>query len=536
MKFFIFRNSTVEHLFSKFESSFSNYDDITCIPPNAENYIWFYLLPYKSDLQVLKNEINAYFDNLEYIAKQIPRAKNFYIFTIANIFVNIIETGDFTLQQSINRFNDGIINLAAANGNIKVIDFQSFISCYPTEQLTDWKYYYLSKMILNPKLAGAFQEWIVDQLDVMVKQRKKCIVLDLDNTLWGGILGEDGNNGIKIGGEYPGNAFLDFQKSLLELHNAGVLLTICSKNNEEDVIEVWNKNPYIIIKKEHIAAHRINWNNKAQNIAELVKQLNIGADSIVFIDDNPSERALVKQLLPMVETPNFPSQPYKLPIFVKDIIERYFKIYQLTNEDKIKTKQYQENEAREELQNKFSDFTEYLTSLSIMINLQEATELTVPRLAQMTQKTNQFNLTTKRYTESDIYSFIENGHWVYSINVSDRFGDNGISGLIIIKLNNEKKTADIETFLLSCRVLGKGIEEAFLYTMINKLKNNGIYEVHATYLRTAKNDQVKYFYEKLGFVLNSSPEFYNEDHKIYYLSLIDKVFEVKPFYKMNDGN
>lgn len=532
MKFYIFRNSTLESFFSNLDASFSGYDDISILPDDANCYIWFYLLPIESKLHILTKEINSFYNSFELITKQIPSTKTLYVFTLTPLYSNIIETGDFSLQIAINNFNNRVILLSESNRNVKIVDFQSFLSNYSSMQLINWKYYYLSRMLLNPKLAGEFKIWFGNQLEVIQMNRKKCLVLDLDNTLWGGILGEDGINGIKIGGDYPGNAFLDFQKSILELHKAGIILAVCSKNNERDVIEAWNKNPNILIKKEHLAAYKINWDNKAQNIAAIVKQLNIGADSVVFIDDNPAERELVKRFLPMVETPDFPAHPYMLQSFIKEVTEKYFRIYQLTYEDRTKTQQYKDNALRDENQKGFSDFSEYLASLEIVIDLQEANEFTIPRLAQMTQKTNQFNLTTKRYSESDIYSLIEQGHWVYSIAVSDCFGDNGITGLIVITLNHKQQLADIDSLLLSCRILGKGIEEVFVYSMMNKLKIADFKSVSSTYLQTTKNEQVRNFYEELGFSLISE-SFEDEETKLYKLWLLQDKFEIKPFYKVN---
>lgn len=531
MKFFIFRNTTVEPFFIDFKASFSGYEDISSVPTDVDGYIWFYLLPIKQDSFLLSQEVFSYYNNLELIVNEISPAKPLYIFTFATLYENNVETGDYKLQEAINLVNNKIYLLSGNKKSIRVIDIQMFFSKFQAIQLIDWKYYYLSKILLNPKLAGSFNNWLNAQINAIEMKRKKCLILDLDNTLWGGVLGEDGINGIKTGGDYPGNAFLDFQKSILQLHNAGVILAVCSKNNEADVIEAWAKNPFILIRPEHLATYRINWNNKAQNISEIIEQLNIGSDSVVFIDDNPTERELVKQFLPMVEVPDFPVQPYMLPVFIKEVTQKYFSIYRLTDEDKAKTKQYQANNERELFQHSFSNFSDYLSSLEMDLMIQSASEITIPRIAQMSQKTNQFNLTTKRYTEADIYAFLEKGCWVYTISVKDRFGDSGITGLIIIQLNNENRTAEIDSFLLSCRILGKGIEHAFINAMLNKLKGAGFEYVNASYVRTLKNEQVRSFYENLGFeILNLHDN--NEELKKYTLKLDEKEFEVKPFYKI----
>ena len=228
-----------------------------------------------------------------------------------------------------------------------------------------------------------------------------AVIFDLDNTLWGGVLGEDGISGIKIGGDYPGKAFSFFQKSLLELSRAGVILAVCSKNNEEDVYEAWEKNPYLILRKEHFSTWRINWTDKATNLKSMAEELNIGLDSFVFVDDNPSERELVRQLLPMVAVPDFPSQPYGLPTFFNQILSDYFKVYSVTEEDRNKVAQYKANAARRQSRQSFSDFGAFLTSLELHLTVEPLNEFNITRVAQMTQKTNQFNLTTRRYTERD---------------------------------------------------------------------------------------------------------------------------------------
>ncbi len=535
MSFFIYRNTTVESFFSNIEARYSGYDDISCIPTDADSFIWFYLLPVRTDLQLLSSEIASFSNSIDLIVKQVPSSKIFYIFTLAPLYTNVVETGNFSLQNSINEFNLKLVTISKVHNNIKIIDFQSFLSIFPSSQLIDWKYYYISRTLLNPRLANDFKNWFTPLQCAIQMKRKKCLVLDLDNTLWSGILGEDGIYDIKIGGDYPGNAFQDFQKSILELYKSGIILTICSKNNESDVTELWEKNPEVLIKKEHLAGFRINWNNKADNIKELADELNIGLDSVVLIDDNPSERELVKQLLPMVEAPEFPSQPYLLPAFIREVTEKYFRIYQLTDEDRNKTKQYHDNALREKQKEGFSDFTEYLTSLQIELEIQRASGPTIPRIAQLTQKTNQFNLTTRRYTEAEIYNFIDLGHVVYSVKVSDKFGDHGITGLIIIKLNRKEKSAEIDSFLLSCRILGKGIEEAFANSVFNEIKIKGIRTLTARFFPTTKNGQVSEFYEKLGFTPYEDNNV-AEDGKCYTLNLNKTKFEIKPYFKIRNVN
>ena len=308
---------------------------------------------------------------------------------------------------------------------------------------------------------------------------------------------------------------------MLELSKSGVILTVCSKNNEQDVLDAWEKNPFMVLKKEHFAASRINWVDKATNIKELAAELNIGLDSFVFVDDNPTERELIKQMLPMVEVPEFPAQPYELMPFFKQLVEDYFKVYSVTDEDKKKTEQYKQNAARAQAQTSFADFDSFLESLNIQITIEAANEFNIQRIAQMTQKTNQFNLTTHRYTDADVRGFVDAGWKVWCIGVADKFGDNGITGAIMITPEGE-----IDTFLLSCRILGKGIEIAFVKKILSLLAKAGIDNLTAKYLPTAKNDQVKEFWEKVGFVCTQE----TEDGKDYVLALNNANLEIKDYY------
>jgi len=526
MSYFVFRNNTIEHLFGGKEVYYSGYDDISYIPEEIDTYIWFYQIPFKFDIEKLVDEVKSYENKFKLLYDRISKDKTVIVFTLKNLFPIQYTDDSFSLKEAFSHFNDRIIDMSRQYSNIKVIDIDNFFNGFADKDWVDWKFYFISQMGVNPKLTLLFKKWFAKKIDEIELQRKKCIVLDLDNTLWGGVLGEDGENGIKIGGDYPGNAFLYFQEALIELSKQGIILTICSKNNEEDVIEVWKKNPFIVLKQEYISAYRINWNNKADNIKELAQELNIGLDSFVFVDDNPTERELIKQMLPMVEVPEFPQQPYELPCFFKMLVDKYFCIYSITEEDKQKTKQYKENAQRVQEQNKFSDMEDYLKSLDIHITIQKANEFNISRIAQMTQKTNQFNLTTKRYTDADINNFISQGCDIYCISVADKFGDNGITGEIII--NTEGHTANIDTLLLSCRILGKGIENAFLYKVLSILQNNGIDKVRAQYVPTLKNGQVKDFYDKIGFDLLKEEDGIKE----YILDLKDKEFEIKSYYNI----
>lgn len=495
MKTFIFRNNTIEFFFNGKDFSFSGYSDISAVPTDADRYIWFYQLHYGIVTDETVNETLVFSDMLDLAISQIPAGKEIIIFTLENIASLEIVASDFSFRDAVQKFNDHIKQIADKNSNIKIIDFSDFASQYKKSEIVDWKYFLTSQVPFNPKLLKQFSSWFEKKISQIELKRKKCIVLDLDNTLWGGVLGEDGISGIKIGGDYPGKAFLYFQKVLLELSKSGVILAVCSKNNEADVLEYWQKNQFNLINENCVSAKRINWNNKADNIREIALELNIGLDSMVFVDDNPTERYLVRKELPMVAVAEFPEQPYMFYDFAEKLTEDYFKVYRLTSEDKNKTASYRENAARNSEKLKFSDMDSFIKSLEIKIQIARMDDMNISRIAQMTQKTNQFNLTTKRYTEAELATM--KSAKIYCISVSDKFGDSGITGCIIIKEN------EIDELLLSCRILGKGIEFAFVNEILNMLKNEGFHQLNAVYIPTAKNSQVKDFYEKCGFELVS---------------------------------
>ena len=525
MKSFVFRNNTIERFFGADGVEYSGYDDVSQVP-DADEYVWFYQVPFKYDTAALAAEVATYPEKLALVLSRVPEGRTFFAFTLVDLYGLCSVRGDFSLRRAVSDFNAQLFALAEQQPNIKVVRTEDFLSNYKREEWTDWKYYFISQAALNPRLAGDFRKWFARRKAEVAGVRKKCLVLDLDNTLWGGVLGEDGPEGILIGGDYPGKAFLYFQEAIAQLGREGIILTICSKNNEADVEEAWAKNPYIVLKADQIAARRINWQDKATNLRELAAELNIGLDSFVFVDDNPTERELIRQMLPEVAVPDFPAQPYELPAFFKSLVDNYFAAYQLTSEDLKKTAQYKANAQRAGEQRKFANFDDYLRSLDIAIDIQAADAFNIPRIAQMSQKTNQFNLTTRRYTEADIHALLDDGCSVWCFGVSDRFGDSGITGELIARISGAK--ADIDTLLLSCRILGKGIEEAFLFSLLNLLRSRGVSEVSATYIPTLKNGQTRDFFERMGFTcVEELPN--GEKH---YRRALDSEIEIKPFYKI----
>ncbi len=350
---------------------------------------------------------------------------------------------------------------------------------------------------------------------------RKCIVLDLDNTLWGGVAGEDGMAGLKLGGTAaPGNAFHDFQVYLDELREQGVLLALCSKNNESDVLPILQDHPDMILRPDRFAARRINWDSKAVNIAAIARELNIGLDSLVFVDDNPAERALVRQELPDVLTVDLPADPALYLRTLRDL--SVFEALTITDEDRRRSEQYREQQERRAFEQEHSSHADpsdaspsepgergdalsaYLAGLGMRVSLAEATDFTLPRIAQLINKTNQFNLTTRRYTEAEARTLVaDTAQWgVYAASVSDRFGDSGLTGVAIVQ-----KRADvweINSFLLSCRVMGRGVETALLTYIIRNARGAGARVLRGAFVPSAKNAPARSFYEAQGFARTQS--------------------------------
>ena len=511
---YVFRNNTIEQFLGS-GYQFSGYEDI--VVPQADEYLLWYQVPIHFDNLRLAEEVRMYAQKLQFVIEQISN-KTIYVFTLDATGVRTIEASDTNVVTAINEFNEVVYNAASKKSNVKVVRISEFLRQYAEKDLFDYRYYLTAQMPYNPQLIRPFQSWWNRKKAEIAQQRKKCLVLDLDNTLWGGILGEDGIEGILLSGSYPGKAFHLWQEGLKELQKSGIMLAICSKNNISDVEEVWAQRDDMLLQKSDFVAMRINWQDKATNIRELAEELNIGLDSMVFVDDNPTERELIKQQLPEVIVPNFPEQPYGLVELYKELVANYFGTYHITQEDRVKTSQYIANTRRKQQQASFSNMEEYLQSLEMKLRIEKVSPATLQRVAQLTQKTNQFNLTTRRYTETDIQQMIDKGADVWTLTVSDKFGDYGLTGVVIIK---GKK---IDTFLMSCRVLGKGIEKAFVKSVLRNYTG----EIDAEFIPTLKNSQVSEFYDKLGFKMKEE----NEGEKSYIAHLSQMDLSVNTYFEI----
>jgi FkbH-like protein len=422
----------------------------------------------------------------------------------------------------VGRFNTMLAEALKTRKNAFIWDYEGFVKIHGYASILDPKGWYTSKnpyqLSAYPLIAADITKYILSALGRV----KKCVVVDLDNTLWGGIAGEDGMDGVAIGHEYPGSCFRDFQKRLLKLYHRGIILAINSKNNPEDALEIIAKHPDMILRRKHFAAMRINWEDKVSNMNALACDLNIGLDSMIFIDDNPAECALVRENCPGVEVVCLPEKPYLIPGVVSTL-PCTDKIA-LTSEDRKKGEMYRAEGERKECEARFEDLEGFLAHLDIRVAIEEANGFTLPRIAQLTQKTNQMNLTTRRYTEPDIQSFIDDpACHVFSVSSKDRFGDNGIIGVCIVK--GGSKVCSIDTFLLSCRVIGRRIEDAIMAFVSDYAKRRGAGTLVGEYIPTAKNKPASGMYERFGFV--------STDKTTFRLDLGSGGIECPPFIKLS---
>ena len=357
-----------------------------------------------------------------------------------------------------------------------------------------------AKQEVSPAAAPIYGELVARLLAAALGRSFKCLVLDLDNTLWGGVVGDDGMDGLILGqGSALGEAFASVQDYAREQSRRGVILAVCSKNDEANALEPFEKHPEMVLRRTDIASFVANWSDKASNIREIARQLNIGLDSLVFLDDNPFERNLVRAELPMVAVPEVPDDPALVPRVLADA--GYFEALSITPEDLERGRLYQSNLARESLRASVTDMDSYLRDLQMRLVWSRFDTTGLARTTQLINKTNQFNLTTRRYSEDEVASVMNNADaFGLQLRLLDRFGDNGIIGIVI-----GRRTADaprdilVDTWLMSCRVLGRGVEAATLDLVVRAARTLGGTRLIGEYVPTKKNGMVREHFPRLGF-------------------------------------
>ena len=356
--------------------------------------------------------------------------------------------------------------------------------------------WYLAKMAVCTDALPAVAARVMDTVTALAGRVKKCVVVDLDNTLWGGVIGDDGIDGIRLGELGDGPAFEALQRWLLELRRRGILLAVCSKNNDDTAREPFEKHPEMVLRLEDFAAFVANWENKADNIRSIQQTLNIGIDSFVFLDDNPFERNLVREMLPDVTVPELPEDPASVPEFLESL--HLFEAVSYSEEDAARTAQYQAEASRAAAQSSFSSYEDYLISLDMKGEIKPFDSFHYPRIAQLTQRSNQFNLRTVRYSESDIEAIANDPeYFTRYMTLADKFGEHGLISVVICK-KTDADTMFIDTWLMSCRVLRRGVEGCLFDAIVQMTLDAGCKYLIGEYLPTAKNKMVENFYEEIG--------------------------------------
>ncbi len=380
--------------------------------------------------------------------------------------------------------------------NVYLIDLDAIQATCGREKFSDPKLYYIAKMPISVDVLPEVAKKVIDQIQALRGITKKCVVLDLDNTLWGGVIGDDGLSGIQIGELGLGHAFSDFQSWLKELKNRGLLLAVCSKNNEPAAKEPFEKHPEMVLRLEDFSMFVANWEDKAGNIRSIQKNLNIGMDSLVFLDDNPFERNLVRSMIPEITVPELPEDPALYLQYLRSL--GLFETASYSAEDAGRTQQYRQQAERAVFESSFQSYEDYLEGLDMKAVAAPFDPFHYPRIAQLTQRSNQFNLRTVRYTEAEIEALSQDdSHICLYFTLKDKFGDHGLISVVI--LDKLEDSLFVSEWLMSCRVLKRGMEEFIINKILQTAADHGFRKVVGEYIPTPKNAMVKDLYEKMGF-------------------------------------
>lgn len=414
--------------------------------------------------------------------------------------------------------------------NIILVDIEKVLANLSVSNSIDYRYFYSSKALFTIDFLKVYSEFILPIPLSLNGKSKKALIFDCDNTLWKGILGEDGPTNIGVSSSQKGSTpFEEIQTLAKAKSNEGIIIGLCSKNNLEDVNEVLESHQGMILKNQDITIKMVNWKDKVSNLTELAKKLNIGIDSLVFIDDSDFEINFVRENLAGITCMQVPTKLSEYPIKFRKYLNYFFNVSS-TQEDLKRVSLYKTQEQREAGKSSFSNLENYLKSLKMEIDLLIDEPSSVSRMSQMTQKTNQFNLTTKRYTENEITQFINSDKkLIIAIAVKDKYGESGITGLSIV--NIDKEIANLDTFLMSCRIIGRNIEYAFFNQLISLLKRRAIKTIRAKYTKTLKNEQVRNFYEKLGFTVISD----DNETKKYSMNCDQYNYQNVNYIRINNG-
>ena len=401
-----------------------------------------------------------------------------------------------TMRSLINAINTGLAESIAGSSDV-LLDVAGLAETVGLAEWHDPTFWNLAKLPFSSTYLPLYAEHVCRTIAAQRGKSRRCFILDLDNTVWGGVIGDDGLEGIVIGqGDPTGEAHLDVQQTALALRDRGIVLAVSSKNTDEIARKPFNEHPEMLLKEEHFAVFQANWNDKATNITAIAKELSLGLDAMVFLDDNPVERNLVRQILPQVAVPELPDNPALYTRYL--LAAGFFEAVTFSAEDSKRAEFYQGNARRVALQQQAGDIDAYLASLAMKITFQPFDDTGRARITQLINKSNQFNLTTRRYSEDEVREAqYSSDCFTLQVRLSDVFGDNGMISVIICRRIDEDW--EIDSWLMSCRVLGRKVEQMVLRELIFHANKQHIKRLRGIFIPSERNKLVEDHYEKLGF-------------------------------------
>lgn len=400
------------------------------------------------------------------------------------------------------------VRSAARQEGVLLLDLAWLARTWPEDAVFDPVRWHQAKQLIAPHFAPEYGEWVARIIAAALGLSRRCLVLDLDNTIWGGVVGEDGIDGLRLGqGDPLGEAFLDFQRYIAALGSRGVVLAVCSKNDPAVAESAFTQHPEMVLRRSDIACFVANWDDKAGNLRRIAGELNLGLDSFVFVDDNPAERLIVRRELPMVAVPELPED---VAFYGRRLADAgYFEAASLTSDDLARSRSYQAAAERQAILSRATDMAGYLKNLSMTLIASEIRPVDFPRAVQLINKSNQFNLTTRRYTDAELQDLLADPAMVgMCFRLKDRFGDNGLISVILARPDDRwgKNALLIDTWLMSCRVLGRQVEAAALEAVAQEAARRGAQALIGEYRPTPRNGLVSKHYEKLGFAPAKAPD------------------------------
>ncbi len=489
-----------QQVFNLNSELYSSNSDFVIISLSSEKLLYkFNKSESESRFGFAEKELNRISDIYKTITEQLKAKVIIFNFPFINngVFGNYSNKVESSFRYQLRKLNFELMKAGSQMGNLFILDIDSIQSEIGRNSRIDSKFYYRAQMTMSleslPRIAKELTEII---LSINGKKLQKCLILDLDNTTWGGVIGDDGMEGIEIGSLGMGKAFSELQLWALELKKRGIILCICSKNTESIAKEPFEKHPDMKLRLSDISVFVANWENKADNIRHIKSVLNIGYDSMVFLDDNPFERNLVRSELPEITVPELPEDPADYLSYIHTL--NLFETASHSKEDNSRTQKYQEEATRLSNKKSFKSIEGYLESLEMTAMINVFDDFSIPRIAQLTQRSNQFNLRTIRYSEEDINRIRTSKEYVtLQVKLSDKYGDYGLISLLIGEIKDENLF--IDTWIMSCRVLKRDVEKFVLNELVEECRKLGLKNIVGEWIETKKNIIVKDHYKNLGF-------------------------------------